>query len=612
MAYGTFFAHGAVHATGSMFEPLSNVISSTANTLMLAHRPDPKLLFELALRGWISFATLDKYISFSGIPINLSGQGGAVRNIDPTSPDARLWKAAFEAGQELPTPEQLGVIRNRGLIQDGGLDLGLRRLGFYNEVVRGQMANLRFEVPGPSDLVRFAVRHAFEPELVKHFDFDAERKDGPFLLDIFHQAAGINYPIFTGPLADTVQLVTGRPAAEIAQLYTGSGIPEPTWAQIYWWSHWVMPSPSQGYEMLFRLRPDRDRRFDPPFATDLNFGINVLNLLLRANDYPPFYRRALAAIAYRIPGIRFLRQLRSTDVFQQKDVVELLLRQGYSPGDAEVLAESVERNNRDQRQRAIETQAKGQLARYWELGAISQDQYIALLVKHGLTQSDAVATAQLAELDLEFKRLEKIVSFVRRQFIKGVVGADEASGLLHQAGITPQRALVYLEDWQMELKEEHREVSAQKGIQWACKGIISVADLQKRLENLGYRPQDVAGLIAEAVACSADRAARAAAAGVREREKSQRELRRLQKEAAQAIVAARRQLAAHGNPAQLRKWYCEGTLGQAELYSRLRSLNWPDADITRLIGDCKVGQGKGSGGKRGGTALGGGGAGAGP
>ena len=605
MALTTWAVHGAMHAAGSIFHSFGHTFATASNMQSPSEYPPINELIELYVRGWITKNALKTFARSNGVALDLSNET-TYRKFDPGFQALnKLWTARYYASIEIPPPGELFRLTNRGEIRRETLDIMLQRHGFGDDEMRGKLANLRYEVPGPADLVRFAVRHAFEPALVKKFTYEAERNEGPFLLDIFHQAAGINYPIFTGPLAPTVQLVTGKKPEELVRLYTAAGIKEPTWADIYWWSHWVLPSPSQGYEMLFRLRPDRNHFFDPPGTSAENFTLKDLGLLLRGNDYPPFYRDKLAAIAYRIPGIRFLRQLRSTDVFGKADVTELLLRQGYSPGDAEVLSESVERNDRDARRRGIETQAKGQLAKYWELGAISKQEYVNLLVKHGLTPEDAAAAAELADLDLTFKRLEKIINFVRGQYLKGVLTEIEALSQLIQAGVVEPRRSMYLQDWKMELQEKHKEISAQKAVQWACKGIITVEDLQRRLRNLGYREEDVSALKQEAALCTATLAARAVAGNQKAQEKSIAALKHSQREAAQAIVAARRQLASHGSPAQLRKWFCSGHLGQIELYTRLRSLGWPDEDITRLVSDCESSKGGGKGGQRGGSPGGG-------
>lgn len=606
MSFNTFYVHGLLHAAGSVIEPATRAVAQVANCYLPNEIPSVDVVIDLALKGWINKHELAVYSCMNGVALDPNNEFNLVQNLAVTDATKNLWSKVFFAKQELPTLHESLTLANRGRISDAQLDLAIRRLGYYNDTVRGDLANLRYEIPGSSDLVRFSVRHVFEPDLVERLGYNDEFRP---VLDFWHRLQGLNYPLFSGPFAKQIgefEQSRGLLPGSFLESYARAGLEDPTWAQAFWWSHWVVPSASQAYEMYFRLRPDRNRAFDPPFARDLNFTIDDLNLNLRANDYPPRVRAALAAIAHRIPGIRFLRQLRATEVFTKADVTELLLRQGYSPGDAAVLAESVERNDRDARRRGIEQQAKGQLAKYWELGVIDRAEYNRLLIEHGLTVEQANETVVLADLDLKYKRLQKIVDFVRKQVISGATNALQAADQLRQAGIVNERITAYIDDWTMEIKTKHREISAQKAVQWACKGLISVDQLAVRLANLGYHPQDIEGLIAEARVCQAGLAARAATQLARQQASSARQLQQIQRNAARAIVEARRQLAAHGSPAQLRKWFCQGHLSQADLYSRLRFLGWPDEDVTRLISDCKAATGGGKGGQRGGSTLGGG------
>lgn len=606
MTVSSWITHAAIHAGSAITSAISRPVEQSVNMVAGNDTPPPEVLFRLGIGGWIDERSMQEALLRHGISVTVAGDPQPGTAIGAQAWIQELWNQHYFASQTTPSPNESLILTNRGLFSVANLDRMLERQGYSDPRIREAVSNLRFEVPGSSDLVRFSVRHVFEPDLISRLGYNDEFNR---TLDFFHKLQGLNYPIFSGPFAkqyeEFVASVPGGRAVD-AGSYAGYELEEPTWAQAFWWSHWVLPSPSQAYEAYFRLRPDRNRAFDPPFARDLEFGLDDLNLLLRANDFPPKLRPILAAIAHRVPGIRFLRQLRSTEVFDKAAVKELLLRQGYSDGDASVLAESVERSDRDARRKTIEQQAKGQLARYWELGIIDRDQYRDLLIQHGLTPGQADETVKLADLDLHFARVKKIVDYIRRQMISGAINGAQAADQLNQAGVVKERADQYIRDWQLEIQSKHKQVAAGKLVQWACKGLIALPDLQARLANLGYPPQDIAGLVAEARICQATLATRAAAQQEKQVATSQRQLVSQQKAAAQAIVAARRQLASHGSPSQLRKWFCQGHIGQPEVYSRLRFLGWPDADITRLISDCKTSTGGGKGGQRGGSVIGGG------
>lgn len=606
MSATTFFAHNVLHYGSDVITAVGRPIEQSVNMLAGNEVPSPESLLHLGITGMIDERSMQEALLRHGISLTVAGDPQFGTAIGAQAWIQELWNQHYFAQQHLPAPNEAFTLTNRGLFTESNLDRILERQGYSDPRIRAALANLRLEIPGSSDLVRFSVRHVFEPDLIERLGYNDEFRP---ILDFWHRLQGLNYPLFAGPFQRQIaefELSRGLEPGSFLRSYAASGLEDPTWAQAFWWSHWVVPSAGQAYEMYFRLRSDRNRNFDPPFARDINFGLDDLNLLLRANDYPPRIRSALAAIAHRIPGIRFLRQLRATEVFSKEDVKELLLRQGYSAGDATVLAESVERNDATQRRRKIETDAKGQLAKYWELGIIDADKYRELLQQHGLTANDARDAVQLAELDLQGKRVARIVEFIRKQYLKGVINNNQALAQLLQVGVVQPRAGLYVDDWTLEINVQFKQISAQKAVKWACEGLISVEQLRNRLQNLGYDREDQNGLVAEATVCSATRATRAAAQQARDQRQTVRELQQQQRAAAQAILAARRQLASHGTPAQLRKWFCAGSLGQAELYSRLRSLGWPDADITRLISDCKSAIGGGKGGQRGGSVIGGG------
>src|SRR5438309_8728118 len=155
--------------------------------------------------------------------------------------DDRLWRCivsihggdleqhllAREGLRRKPEAIESAVLRNRELLSDTAYDGALRQLGFTQPNERQLVSQLRFEVPGPSDLVRFAVRHVFEPELIKEFGYNEEYRP---ILDAFHHAQGVDYPIFSGPLSAVVAYTEAQnnlPAGSFVQRYTDAGLTEP-------------------------------------------------------------------------------------------------------------------------------------------------------------------------------------------------------------------------------------------------------------------------------------------------------------------------------------------------------------------------------------------------
>jgi hypothetical protein len=91
-------------------------------------------------------------------------------------------------------------------------------------------------------------------------------------------------------------------------------------ARALWRAHWVEISPTQAYQMFWRL--GRLKKDDP-----LYFPEERLKRVLREADYPPGLIDRLIAIAY-LPINRTVAE---------KEALERLMRLGYSPADAELL-----------------------------------------------------------------------------------------------------------------------------------------------------------------------------------------------------------------------------------------------------------------------------------
>jgi hypothetical protein len=597
MSWQTFFAHAAIHATGHAANPLMRPFEQAGNAAMPLEVPGVGEIFEAGISGWLSSDDVKSLCLLNGVPVDPDGTGPHPLAGVWNQKLVDTWNKIYYARQELPTVAEMFILTNRGVWDSRTLDFMLESQGYANEAIRAELSHLRFEVPGPSDLVRFAVRHIFEPDLIAELGYPDERDKGPFLLDIYHQAAGINYPIFTGPLAPTVKMVTGKDPAEFVRLYAAAGIKEPTWADAYWWAHWVLPSPSQAYEMYFKLRPDRDRKFDPPEAKDIEFPYRNLDLLLRANDYPPIFRPMLAAIARPIPGIRFIRQLRQYGVYDFADVFELFQRMGYAPRDAEDLAKTVEANVTEGQNKGINKDLIKEVVESLKNGIMTAEQALATLVAAGVSNEEAAKIIKLAQVQEQVARAKELTRIVKSNLVRGKITGQQAVNDMLGFGLVATWVHDQINVWEYTMRGPRREFTALETVRYACQGLMSLDELAIRLTNLGYSDADIRVLVAQAQACAAGLAARAAARTQAQLDKAARALKQQQREAAQAIMQARRTLASHGSPAQLRKWFCEGHLGEIELYERLRQLGWPDADIARLVGDCKASAG-GPGGAR--------------
>lgn len=587
-------AHAGGHLAGAGAAGPSGLISRTSsygmNYLFRNLVPGPGELLDAYRRGLLSLTDVQKALGLHGIAFFPTGGQPDPGWLDEEKKAAKLWKAAYNAGRILPTDGELLVLWNRYILSQDQVEWYRQAKGWENAQIWGEYNRLRNDVPGPSDLVRFSVRHAFEPDLIQRFGFDAEKRDS---LDWFHQQQGMGWNLLDDEHIrrwSRFNRDAGLSDARSFGEFQRAGFDRVTWADMYWWSHWVWPSPTQSYMFLQQLRPGRHRERFPNEEEHPQFTVEDLNYMLRGNDYPPSFRPLLRAISYRVPGFRQVRQMREQDVIDQQEHREMYRDMGYSLRDATNLEQSDYRKILDTRNAKMEREARGALEKAWELGAISDDEFFQRLEQSGLTREEAQQTLQLALATRRMQLLQRVQRHVHRQYIRGQITRTDAQTTLTNVGMEQTVVSTRLTEWDIELNGDVRLVSAQKAVKWACDGIIDLPSLVSRLRNLHYLEPDIEAWVAEAAQCVAGRAARAAAQRVRDERQRVRDLRRAIVEGRADIRWNQGQLARSGTQEQLANWYWQGLIPLGAVNERLTGLGYQPADIERHLLATKPGK----------------------
>ncbi len=196
----------------------------------------------------------------------------------------------------------------RGLIGKAGYKAGLQKLG-YTEKDSGTLETISWILPTPQDIVRFGVREVYTPAIRKRF-----RQDEDYPPDMTREGKKIGFSDKT--------------------------------MKEYWAAHWDLPAVGQAFEMFHRGI----------------ISLGDLGTLLRAKDVMPFWRDKLIGISYRqIPRRSLPRMVKqglitnipgpemtdptpgpegSIKLFSQVHLSARFQKLGYSPYDAELMAES--------------------------------------------------------------------------------------------------------------------------------------------------------------------------------------------------------------------------------------------------------------------------------
>jgi hypothetical protein len=449
----------------------------------------------------------------------------------------------------------------RGLINDKCLD----RLMDFERIpiddctdLRGVIRHSTHEIMGPSDLIRMAVKDAWDDNVAKALGYDE-----PFPPEFrqWMRKQGLAWPFSTEP-----GLQTQSKALD--------------WAQLIWRAHWENVSPTQSYEMGHRLRKGRvpDNVVTPVVSADpTQFTVDMA---LKIADYPSEARKRLIAITYRIPSrsdLGLAYKYAALDKPQIRRAVEDI---GYDPkpkpdGDpsaADVMTELITRQADQQRLSNPIGQSRTRVERAYEDGAVGRQEATALLRNLVFTEQESTLLLNMVDLHVKQRSLRDIIRGIRRNYLHGEYDRAEAEQALQVARVASDRIPDYLNRWQWSLHVRYRFTSAASLSNWLRRGFVGEGEVRFRLRRIGYTQEDISRIIGEVRRLQANDQRAEADKLLREAEKARREAEKAQ----QKLIAG---LMRHSSPAKMKPRYLAGLMTEEEVRDILQLLKWTEEAI---------------------------------
>ncbi len=270
---------------------------------------------------------------------------------------------------------------------------------------------LSLQQPTLSDLVRFLVRDVYDPTMRRALNLDAE------------------YP--------------GAGAEQQARRIGAS----PELLRDYWAAHWELPSPEQGFAMFQRGIIDQAE----------------LERLLRALDYAPIWRDKLLRLNYRVLTRVDVRRMYESGVLSKAEVAAAYREGGYSPANADRLADFVEAQALG---KASTKQGKAKdltapvIREAYRDALIDQAAATDALVALGYDQDEAGYLLALDDYRVSRETRGQYESAVRALYVRGQYTFEQAAQLLADAGAPAARQERLLAAWQLE--RTSRELTAEE------------------------------------------------------------------------------------------------------------------------------------------------------
>lgn len=363
----------------------------------------------------------------------------------------------FTAAQSfLSAYDYVGLWR-RGLLPDNSLNDHLDRLGFV-EAERDNVKNATLYYPTAPDVVQFAVREVFKPEIVAQYGQDQELD--PLYIDAAKKA----------------------------------GLSE-DFATKYWAAHWQLPSASQGFQML-------------------HYGIidsETLRKLLATLDYMPFWRDKIEAISYNPISRVDIRRMFQAGMVDRSKVKDTYLREGYRPEDAELITQWVEREYAPKVTTPIAGTGLvvGADKQIYPSESLVIDSYKRGLIGTEVVKNDlrrlgfAPETIDLlierVDQDIKQEQIDLEADAITDKYRSNVIDINQYKLELTQLGVPSQLLETTIARELAQAKHRVKMPTKADYDKWLKIGLIGVEDYAGNLRILGYRDSDIRLYIAEAV-----------------------------------------------------------------------------------------------------------------
>lgn len=432
-------------------------------TLLAGNPPGPQELIELWRRGAIAEAEVDTGIrqgrfrtewleafkAFRRVLLTPAGVAeltarGILSEGEGRERAAELglepddFAALVEGTLRPPALGELLDLLNRGEVAEADVRSALTRAG-VQERYHDPILELRRVLPPVSDLVRFAVREVYSPEIAARFGLEQD------------------FP------------------ARFAQEAARVGLSEES-ARQYWAAHWDLPSPQMGFAMLHR-------------------GIisqSDLELLLRALDVMPFWRERLIELAHLVPGRIDLRRMFRAGVISRQEVFQGYVRLGYTDQDAERLTEFAEKEKLEPERDLT----KAEVTSLYQARALDRGEATELLELLGYDGDESDLLLDLADFRRRRTYRTAAVSVVRARFLEREIDEAQATGLLDSIGLPAEEREELLDLWIFARDENPRRLTeAQARAAWRA-GVHDEGWYRSYLALLGYPQAEADTLVA--------------------------------------------------------------------------------------------------------------------
>ena len=455
---------------GTFYPPIGRKANYLLNSSMPNVISDPSGLVALKRRGKIEARDFYQVMSYHGIGAELADQmfelseqiagiGELIKlRLRKEIKAGEYKERMLKVGISLDLADELLKIEEQRLDPDTVIRAWRRQLSatkekpdYFTDLKDQGWTDDRIELlkkvteffPAPADLVRFAVREVYSPDIVSKY----------------------------GQLENL-------PAKFITEAKK-AGLPEDQ-AKNYWAAHWILPSAGQGFEMLHRGIINKEET----------------KTLLQTLDIMPFWRDKLIDIAYN-PYTRVdVRRMNKLGILDREQVKRAYLDLGYDPEKAENMTEFTIRYNDDPAEAEMTAEDKKREELYGLTRTAILKQYKEELITLDTTKtylSDLGLTAEIIDFhtaqidyDRETERIDGYIKSYHRLYVSGIVDSDKTIELLDELALPAAHRDYLMDLWDLEKIRKPSQPSKSELVRFTKKEIINLDTFKEKMADLGY------------------------------------------------------------------------------------------------------------------------------
>ena len=270
------------------------------------------------------------------------------------------------------------------------------------------------------------------------------------------------------------------------------GIPEEDLKR-YWRAHWGMASWTQVAEAFHRARAEAYKQ--GTYEAEMQKWKKYWNIFYRQAEIPRFYRDMLTSITYSVITRVDARRMYELGFLSDREFVATLIAQGYTKEDAERMLAWVKWETQRYGEEDLRGMTRAHVESLYELGLIDDKEFVSLMKKVGVGEETAEYLLAIKKQKIYQKEIKTKMNQIKTLLKKGKISEDEARQELIRLGVEHELASMYVEEWSVEKTEEEKELTKEDIKQAVRQGIFDLSKAYQKLRQIGYSEDDAITLL---------------------------------------------------------------------------------------------------------------------